>query len=154
MTSIRKRAPAASSPTVRKVMQANVGRTTAIEARLQMALKARRLKFSVDAPIEPDLRWKADVVFARKKVCVFIDGCFWHGCPVHFRIPRANAVWWTEKIQANIDRDLRQNAKLTERGWRVVRIWEHDLDADFGECVRRLLRTITTGLATPTKSRD
>src|SRR5947208_3665919 len=116
MSCIRKRAPAASSPAVRKVMQRNVGRTTEIEARLQTALAAAGVCFEIDRRVEPDLRWKADIVFVAEKRCVFVDGCFWHGCPLHFKPPRTNTAWWTEKIQANVDRDRRQKETLSERG--------------------------------------
>jgi DNA mismatch endonuclease (patch repair protein) len=83
-------------------MQHNVGHTTNIESRLQAALAASGLAFEVDQRVEPDLRWKADVVFFQEKICVFADGCFWHGCPVHFEPPHSNAAWWTEKIPSVI----------------------------------------------------
>lgn len=142
MSCIRKRAPRASSASVRKVMQRNVGRTTNIEARLQMAVTACGLRFEVDGRIEPDLRWKADIVFASEKVCVFVDGCFWHGCSLHFKPPQTNTAWWTEKIQANIDRDYRQNEMLSERGWAVLRFWEHELSVDFDGCVQKVVGSV------------
>lgn len=120
-------------------MQRNVGHTTEIEARLQTALAAGGVCFEIDRRIEPDVRWKADIVFVAEKLCVFVDGCFWHGCPLHFSAPRTNTAWWTEKIQANIDRDKRQNEILSERGWTVIRFWEHELSNDFEGCVRKVL---------------
>jgi DNA mismatch endonuclease (patch repair protein) len=141
MSCIRKRAPAASSALVRKVMQHNVGRTTSIESRLQAALKATGLRFEADRQVEPDLRWRADIVFAQEKICVFLDGCFWHGCPIHFKPPHTNAAWWAEKIQANLDRDRRQKETLTRRGWTVLRFWEHELSIDFDGCVEKVLRS-------------
>jgi DNA mismatch endonuclease, patch repair protein len=59
-------------------------------------------------------------------VAVFVDGCFWHGCPIHGTSPKANAEWWKEKIEANERRDRDTDRELTEQGWRVVRIWEHE----------------------------
>ena len=65
-------------------------------------------------------------MFPRLLVAVFIDGCFWHGCPEHGTSPKSNATWWREKIGANIQRDRRTDRQLTEEGWRVVRVWEHE----------------------------
>lgn len=59
-------------------------------------------------------------------MAVFVDGCFWHGCPKHWTAPKANAAWWREKIETNIARDRRADAALTAEGWRVVRVWEHE----------------------------
>jgi DNA mismatch endonuclease (patch repair protein) len=120
-------------------MQRNVGRTTEIEARLQTALAVGGACFEIDRRVEPDVRWKADIVFVAEKLCVFADGCFWHGCPLHFKPPRTNTAWWTEKIQANVDRDRRQNEILSERGWNVIRFWEHELSRDFDGCVQKVL---------------
>lgn len=61
------------------------------------------------------------------KVCVFVDGCYWHGCPRHFKTPGTNSGWWAEKIEANWERDARQTRLLRLAGWRVMRVWEHDL---------------------------
>jgi DNA mismatch endonuclease (patch repair protein) len=142
MSCIRKRAPGASSPSVRKVMQHNVGHTTGIESRLQAALTVGGLAFEVDQRVESDLRWKADVVFPQQRICVFVDGCFWHGCPAHFRPPHSNSAWWTEKIQANVDRDCRQKETLGARGWKVFRFWEHELGTDCNRCVQKILRAL------------
>lgn len=84
------------------------------------------LRYRVDYRPEPDVRTKPDIVFTRVKVAVYIDGCFWHGCPEHFIPPRNNAVWWREKIERNKARDLEATRALRDRGWRVVRHWEHE----------------------------
>src|SRR5262249_32457708 len=76
---------------------------------------------------EASLRCRADVVLRDAKVCVFVDGCFWHGCRRHFATPRSNAAWWREKIAANVERDRRQARLLRKRGWTVVRLWEHQI---------------------------
>jgi DNA mismatch endonuclease (patch repair protein) len=125
--SIRARAPIASSAAVRRVMQSNVGRVTAPEQLLRSALRAAGLRFRVDVRPERDLRCTADVVFVAARVCVFVDGCFWHGCSKHFQTPKTNRAWWTEKIVANRERDTRQRRLLRRRGWRVLRVWEHEL---------------------------
>jgi DNA mismatch endonuclease, patch repair protein len=122
---IRSRAPAASSPSVRRVMQAVKRQDTAAEILLRRRLHSAGLRFRKEVSPEPGLRCKADVVFPRQKVCVFIDGCFWHRCPAHFKLPRANSAWWGEKIQATVERDGRQQQLLESRGWTVLRFWEH-----------------------------
>lgn len=125
--SIRARAPKASSEQVRRVMQANTGRTTEPERKLRSLTHRLGLRFRMDVRPEKALRCTADLIFRRKKVCVFVDGCYWHGCSLHFAVPKRNASWWAEKIAANRQRDARQTAQLTTLGWRVIRLWEHDL---------------------------
>src|SRR5947209_7638968 len=105
---IRSRAPAASSPAVRRAMQAVKRHDTAAEVLLRRRLYAAGLRFRKEISPEPELRCKADIVFTRQKVCIFIDGCFWHRCPEHFKVPKTNRAWWEQKIQATVDRDGRQ----------------------------------------------
>lgn len=127
MASIRSRAPAASSEAIRKVMQSVPSRDTGPEVALRRKLHARGLRFRKDARPEPDIRCKADIVFTRARVCVFIDGCFWHGCPQHFTPPKTNTEWWLEKIEDNIRRDREKTRQLQETGWAILRFWEHEL---------------------------
>ena len=70
---------------------------------------------------------KPDFVFPAKKVAVFVDGCFWHGCPKHYKIPETNRDFWEKKIDANVKRDRIVNKKLKRDGWLIIRIWEHDI---------------------------
>jgi DNA mismatch endonuclease (patch repair protein) len=77
------------------------------------------------------LKVRPDVVFSRWRVAVFVDGCFWHGCPEHQRVPQRNREYWVPKLQANIDRDSRVDAARPEGGWDVVRVWEHE-EVDVG----------------------
>ena len=125
--SIRSRAPVASSETVHRVMIANVGVNTTPERTLRSALHKAGLRFRKHVRPQYAFRCTADIVFRRQKVCVFVDGCFWHGCRIHFSCPNTNAAWWKEKIQANIERDHRQSQLLENQGWRVLRVWEHDV---------------------------
>ena len=74
----------------------------------------------------PTIRRTADIVFSRRRVAVFVDGCFWHGCPEHRTYPKANAEWWSAKLERNIERDADTDRRLSEAGWTVVRIWEHE----------------------------
>jgi len=127
--SIRSRAPTASSANVHKVMVANYGDNTLPELLIRRTLFRFGLRFRKNArPIE-SLRCVADIVFPKRRVCVFVDGCFWHGCPKHFKCPKTNSAWWSEKIEANRVRDRRQTKRLQRAGWTVIRVWEHDLIA-------------------------
>lgn len=140
---IRSRAPAASSPDVRRVMQAVKRQDTAAEILLRRRLHAAGLRFRKEIRPEPDLRCKADVVFPRHKVCIFIDGCFWHRCPAHFKVPKTNSPWWEEKIQATVERDSRQQHLLQSRGWTVLRFWEHNISpAEIDEAVRLIAAAV------------
>jgi DNA mismatch endonuclease (patch repair protein) len=99
---------------------------TAAEIRLRRALHASGFRYRVDYPIRLDGRLlRPDIAFTRSRVAVFIDGCFWHSCPRHGQIPATNTEFWTAKLEANTERDRRQNQLLTDAGWRVVRLWEH-----------------------------
>jgi DNA mismatch endonuclease (patch repair protein) len=82
-------------------------------------------RFRVDWQL-PGLRRRADLAFVSARVAVFIDGCFWHGCPVHGTWPKANAQWWRDKIHSNIRRDRDTDVQLMANGWTVLRFWEHD----------------------------
>ena len=84
---------------------------------------------------------KPDFVFRRERLAVFVDGCFWHGCPRHLRMPASNVVYWNAKIARNMARDRKVNADLRRAGWRVVRIWEHAL-AEPKRVAARLLRLL------------
>src|SRR4051812_22101064 len=99
------RAPASSSPAVSARMSRQRRRDTAPEIALRRLLHARGLRFRVDAKPLAGLRRRADIVFTRARVAVFVDGCFWHGCPVHGTLPVANRQWWAAKLDANAARD-------------------------------------------------
>lgn len=88
------------------------------------------------------LRRKADIVFTRARVAVFVDGCFWHGCPEHGRRRHeVNAWYWPEKIARNQRRDLDTNARLEEAGWTVVRLWEHEPPDAAAEQIAAIVQT-------------
>lgn len=122
-------------------MLANLG-TTGPERRLRSALHRVGLRFRVDYRPVPSIRCTADVVFPKRHVCVFVDGCFWHGCETHFTVPMKNAEWWAEKIEDNVRRDSAKTQALEQAGWKVVRVWEHDLDTDAD--VRKVASRIAT----------
>lgn len=107
-------------------MQRQRRRDTALEVRIRKAMHAAGFRFRVDYRPEKSLRCRGDIVFTRRKVVVFVDGCFWHGCPVHATAPANNAEWWREKLDTNVARDARNTRALQDLGWIVVRIWEHE----------------------------
>jgi DNA mismatch endonuclease (patch repair protein) len=84
------------------------------------------MRFRVTARPVLDFRRTADILFPRRRVAVFLDGCFWHGCPDHFTPPQTNVQYWTSKIQYNRLRDATTNQRLRDHGWLVVRVWEHE----------------------------
>jgi DNA mismatch endonuclease (patch repair protein) len=86
------------------------------------------------------LRRTADLVFTRARVAVFLDGCFWHGCPEHHRPAKRNTEFWSTKIKGNITRDADTDTRLREAGWRVIRVWEHEQPAVAAEKIRAFLR--------------
>ena len=99
-------------------------RDTAPELAVRRA--AHALRYFVDGPPLRGVRRRADLVFPRLRIAVFVDGCFWHGCPCHGNRPRHNGDWWREKIERNRRRDQDTDRRLAETGWTVVRAWEHD----------------------------
>lgn len=101
-------------------------RDTPPELRLRSQLHRRGLRYRVDVRPLAQLRRRADVVFRRAKVAVFVDGCFWHGCPTHMTWPVANEEWWRTKIERNRARDRDTDERLTAAGWTVIRLWEHE----------------------------
>lgn len=107
-------------------MRATKRRDTGPELALRRELHRRGLRYRVDIQVTADLRRRADVIFTRAKVAVFVDGCFWHGCPIHASRPKANADFWADKLAANQTRDRDTDVRLAAAGWRIVRIWEHE----------------------------
>ncbi|EAP98556.1 putative DNA mismatch endonuclease [Janibacter sp. HTCC2649] len=96
------------------------------ELSLRRELHRHGLRFRVQYLIPGLPRRRADLAFTRQKVAVFVDGCFWHACPLHCVVPKANREWWLWKFSTNSSRDADTNIKLAELGWTVVRIWEHE----------------------------
>lgn len=120
-------------------MQRTLRRDTPCELALRSEVHRRGLRYRVDWTL-PGSRRRADLAFIAQRVAVFVDGCFWHGCPVHGTWPKANAAWWREKIEANIRRDRHTDDALTKAGWKVLRFWEHDDPAAAARRVERVVR--------------
>lgn len=130
----------ASSDGSRAVMRANRGRDTRPELALRSAVHALGLRYRVNARPEKAVRRTADLVFTKVKVAVFLDGCFWHGCPHHYRTAKGpTADFWRDKIDGNKRRDADTDQRLADAGWMVVRVWEHD---DPHDAADRILRAV------------
>jgi DNA mismatch endonuclease (patch repair protein) len=114
-------------------------RDTQPELLVRQILHSRGVRYRVDAKPEPGLRCKADVMWKGLRLVVFIDGCFWHGCPVHATWPRANQEWWARKLEGNVRRDRRNDGELAARGWAVLRFWEHEEPAAVADAICRRL---------------
>jgi DNA mismatch endonuclease (patch repair protein) len=119
------------------------GQNTRPERRLRSALWLAGLRYRLHATAAGA---RADIVVPSRRVAVFVDGCFWHGCPVHYVRPRSQTDHWTSKLRENVERDRQQTLKLEALGWKVVRIWEHEIDEALAEVVKRVQRA-ASGLA-------
>ena len=142
MCSAMRERPAASSGTVRSRMSRQKRKDTEAEMSVRRILHARGLRYRVDVRPVPELRARGDIVWSGLRLIVFIDGCFWHGCPDHATRPRANAEWWAEKLDNNIRRDRRTDSELRKRGWTVLRFWEHENPEDVADVICAKLQTL------------
>ncbi|WP_067885804.1 very short patch repair endonuclease [Nocardia vaccinii] len=122
MSSGRPGTDAATS--ARMSRQRRVGTKPEIALRKELHRRGRR--YFVDRAPLPGMRRRADLVFPRYRVAVYVDGCFWHSCPEHATFPKNNARWWAEKLAGNVVRDRDTDARLAAAGWTVVRVWEHE----------------------------
>jgi DNA mismatch endonuclease, patch repair protein len=124
-------------------VRANRRRDTGPEVGLRRALHRRGLRFRKDARVAAGPRGvRADVVFPTLRLAVFVDGCFWHSCPVHATIPKANADYWIPKLKDNVARDRRNDRELAEAGWHVIRLWEHQPVEEMADEVASAVETL------------
>lgn len=125
-------------------MQNQRERDTAPELALRSALHRRGLRYRVDAPLPlSGVRRRCDVMFARAKVAVFVDSCFWHVCPEHASWPKANATWWRKKLLRNAARDRETDELLRATGWESVRVWEHAAPKEAADRIEAIVRSRT-----------
>jgi DNA mismatch endonuclease (patch repair protein) len=130
--------PRPSSDGVRLRMQSTAQRDTPCEVALRRAIYHLGLRYRVHWRL-PESRRRADIAFPRQKLAVMVDGCFWHGCPLHGTWPKANARWWRDKILANKARDRDTDMRLEAAGWKVLRFWEHE---DASKAATRVAATV------------
>ncbi|MGC4980944.1 very short patch repair endonuclease [Streptomyces sp. DT193] len=131
----------ASSAARRRNMQAIRSRDTKPEWLIRRLVHAQGLRYRVSARPLPGLRRTADMVFRPAKVAVFVDGCYWHGCPEHYVPPKTNSGYWSEKVVRNMQRDRDTDQRLKEAGWLVLRFWEHEPS---GTCASIITATVRT----------
>jgi DNA mismatch endonuclease (patch repair protein) len=113
-------------------------RPTKPEAAARSALHRRGFRFRKSYRIRVGDRWtRPDVVFTRARVAVYVDGCFWHGCPEHGNTPRANTEYWVPKLNGNVERDQETDRRLRQLGWTVIRAWEHEAPERIADRVAR-----------------
>ena len=125
-------------------MLANRRSDTRPELHLRSLLHRAGARFRKDHRIDADgLRVRADIVFPRRRLAVFVDGCFWHRCPSHGTDPRRNGDFWKHKLDKNVERDRRVDAALAGSGWTVLRFWEHESTAEAAEQILSHLATET-----------
>lgn len=129
-----------TTPAVSERMSRQRTTGTDPEMALRRELHRRGRRYRVDYPLPGMTRHRADIAFTRARVAVFVDGCFWHGCPVHGTMPKVNSKWWAAKLARNAERDRDTDVRLRAAGWIVVRIWEHE---DVGAAVGLVERALT-----------
>ena len=130
---------APSSPEARRRMQSVRQKDTSAESALRHELHARGLRYRIQVPVLTKPRRVADVPFSGLRIAVFVDGCFWHGCPLHATWPKENAEFWRTKILANQERDRDTDERLRAGGWEVVRIWAHEPPKQVAERIAMLV---------------
>jgi len=143
----------ASSEAVRRSMQANRSRDTTPELTVRRLLHARGLRYRVAYKPPGTHRVTVDIAFPGPRVIVLIDGCFWHGCPDHYREPKTNTDYWRGKIAKNQARDADVTQTLTQAGWTVLRFWEHDPPDATAAAVEAAVRAPRKGGPKATPSR-
>ncbi|MFJ5229256.1 very short patch repair endonuclease [Kitasatospora sp. NPDC088391] len=132
--------PTASSPSVAARMSRQSSRDTAQELAVRRLLYAAGLRYRVNARVPGMPRRTVDVLFPGPQVAVFLDGCFWHGCPEHATSPKSNAEWWRTKLDRNVARDHETTEHLTTTGWTVLRFWEHQPAEEIARAVTDTVR--------------
>lgn len=129
-----------TTPQTAARMSRQARRDTAPELALRRELHRRGLRYRVDHPLPGMPRRRADLLFPRAKVAVFVDGCFWHSCPIHGTKPANNEAWWAQKLRRNVERDRETNAHLQAEGWVVLRFWEHANMSQAAETIEQGVR--------------
>ena len=124
----------------RRAMRAVRSRDTRPELTLRRAIFARGLRYRLHS----DIPGRPDIVFSRARVAVFVDGCYWHSCPLHATRPKARAEWWAAKLTRNVERDREVDVKLASLGWWVIRVWEHEIRTSRKHQIKAVVDRIET----------
>jgi DNA mismatch endonuclease (patch repair protein) len=144
------RNPAPLSSTIRTRMQNTAQRDTQPERAVRALLETAGVVLIANRAPLPGMKSTADIVIPHSRVAVFLDGCFWHGCPEHGTLPTNNQVWWRDKIAANRRRDSRISTELEATGWIALRIWEHE---DPSAAAQRIRKVVARRSARPDQAR-
>ncbi|ALL79106.1 DNA mismatch repair protein [Pseudonocardia sp. EC080610-09] len=130
-----------SSPDVsaRMSRQARTGTSPEVALRRELHRRGRRFRVEYRFDIDGLRRRRADVVFTRYRLAIFVDGCFWHRCPEHATSPKSNGEWWATKLARNVERDRDTDERLVDAGWSVIRIWEHEAADSAADAVEDVL---------------
>lgn len=115
-------------------------KNTSAESVLRRELHARGVRYRIHVPVITKPRRVADIALSRLRVAVFVDGCFWHGCPLHATWPKQNSEFWRAKIVANQERDRDTDERLRADGWEVVRVWAHEAPARAADRVAKVIK--------------
>jgi len=137
--------PKPSSPEISRRFRRTRQTGTSAEMAIRRELHRRGFRYRVGYKVNSKPRRVADIVFTRYRLAVFIDGCFWHGCPTHGTWPKNNAAFWRDKIEANRQRDYDTNRRLEEAGWHVLRVWEHEAPVEAADRIERRLNELKAG---------
>lgn len=133
-------------------MERQARRDTKPELDVRRAVWRRGLRYRVDLSPIPGMRSRADLVFTKARVAVFVDGCFWHRCPEHSTVPKANRRWWLNKLETNVARDRRVDQELRSAGWVVLRFWEHEAPEEVAGAVEDAVRRRRGGPSSPSRA--
>lgn len=127
-----------------EIMRRVKSRNTSLELKVRSTLHKRGLRFRLNYP----LPGKPDIVFVKAKIAIFLDSCFWHGCPEHLRMPQSNRDYWLQKIKRNVERDKKINIEYANSGWKILRFWEHEMKGNFGGCIQIIENAILNAVIT------
>jgi DNA mismatch endonuclease, patch repair protein len=141
------RSPAPLNATVSAQMQRMPRERTKPEMRLRRELHMRGMRFRVNFK---ELPGRPDIAFSRARIAIFVDGCFWHMCPLHSTMPKNNSEWWRAKLVRNVERDAEKDALLISRGWHVLHIWEHEDTVTAADRIENLWSTLRSDIDKPT----
>ncbi len=129
-----------SKKTRARIMSRIGSKNTKLETKFRRRVSSVGLKYR----LHYNITGKPDFVFVSKRIAVFVDSCFWHGCKKHFRQPSSNKKYWIQKIERNSKRDKEVAKKLKQDGWNVLRFWEHEINRNPERCVRKILKAYET----------
>ena len=117
------------------------GRDTIPELLLRRVLHGRGYRYSLRYRFV-ELNFRPDIVLVSRRICIFVDGCFWHRCPVCFRGVKSNRRYWNPKLKRNVERDAEQNKYLMKNGWRIIRVWEHEIRKSPERTLKKVIKRI------------